>query len=179
MQLSLKNHYSTNIVPALITELKLPNLMTVPKITKVVISMGVGENVKNKKAMGICYQVLESISGQKPLITKARKSIAGFKIRTGFELGLKTTLRNQRMYDFLERLIYIALPRIRDFKGLKIKFDGNGNYNIGIRDYSCFTEVSYEQSEITRGLQITIVTSTNNDKMALSLLDKIGLPFIS
>src|SRR3990167_7984735 len=174
----LRTIYKEKIVPALKQELGLQNASAVPKIEKVVLNVGVGKTLKDPKFLDIIIEDIQRIAGQRPVKTLARKSIAGFKIRQNQVVGLKVTLRGRRMYDFLEKLIRAALPRVRDFRGLsKQGFDGCGNYNIGIKEQNVFPETGDEHIEHAFGLEINIQTNTNNDKKALALLKSLGFPF--
>ena len=174
----LEDRYKKEIAPALLQELNLKTVMEVPKITKITLNMGVGEAVADKKVIQNAVSDLEKISSQKPIVTYAKKSIAGFKIRDEMPIGCKVTLRNDRMYDFLQRLISIAIPRIRDFRGLSDKsFDGRGNYSLGITEQIIFPEIDYDKIDKVRGMDISIVTSTNNKNHALELLRGFNLPF--
>jgi large subunit ribosomal protein L5 len=174
----LDQKYRSEIVPALMEEYKFSNPMRVPRVTKVSVNMGLGEAVQNPKIIEAAANELVAITGQKPIVTRARRSIAGFKLREGMPIGVKVTLRGERMYEFLERLIYIALPRVRDFKGISAKsFDGHGNYSLGIREQIIFPEIDYDKVDKIRGMNITIVTSAGNDELAATLLRHIGMPF--
>jgi large subunit ribosomal protein L5 len=154
------------------------SVMEVPRISKITLNMGIGEAMDDKKVIGFAVSDLEKIAGQKPVITLARKSIAGFKVREGWPIGCKVTLRGERMYEFLDRLITIALPRVRDFRGLSIKsFDGRGNYSLGFKEQIVFPEVEYDKVDTLRGLDITITTSAKNDKEAQALLEAFSFPF--
>ncbi len=173
----LEKYYKETIVPALKEELALDNVMQIPRITKITLNMGVGEAVANKKVMEFAVKDMELISGQKPVVTYARKSIAGFKIRDGWPIGCKVTLRSGRMYEFLDRLVSIAIPRIRDFRGLPAKsFDGRGNYSMGLKEQIVFPEIDYEKVDTLRGLDITITTSAANDEQARALLKGFNFP---
>jgi len=173
----LEKYYKETIVPALKEELALENAMQIPRITKVTLNMGVGEAVANKKVIEFAVKDMELISGQKPVVTYARKSIAGFKIRDGWPIGCKVTLRRERMYEFLDRLVNIAIPRIRDFRGLPAKsFDGRGNYSMGLKEQIVFPEIDYEKVDTIRGLDITITTSAVNDEQARALLKGFNFP---
>lgn len=173
----LEEHYKKELVPALFKELGLKSIMEVPKITKITLNMGVGEAVADKKVIQNAVSDLEKISSQKPVITIARKSIAGFKIRDDMPIGCKVTLRNERMYDFLQRLISIAIPRIRDFRGLSDKsFDGRGNYSLGIAEQIIFPEIDYDKIDTLRGLDIAITTSARNDEEGRALLKAFKFP---
>lgn len=174
----LQEDYRQNIVPRLQKELGFDNVMQVPKITKITLNMGVGEAVADKKVMDHAVKDLTRLSGQKPIVRKARKSVAAFKIREGWPVGCKVTLRRERMYEFLDRLISIAIPRIRDFRGLSPKsFDGRGNYSMGVSEQIIFPEVDYDTVDAIRGLDITITTSASNDKEGHALLSAFNFPF--
>ena len=174
----LKQYYKDKVVPELAKQFGFTNTMRVPKITKVVLNMGLGEAVADKKILDNATSDLESISGQKVVITKARKSIAGFKIRDGWPIGCKVTLRGERMYEFLERLVNIAIPRIRDFRGLSPKsFDGRGNFAMGVNEQIIFPEIEYDKIDKLRGLDITITTSARNDDEGRALLNALHFPF--
>jgi large subunit ribosomal protein L5 len=173
----LKKIYQDEIVPKLKEELGLGNIMEVPKITKITLNMGVGEASQDRKAMDGALADMTAISGQKPLVTNARKSVAGFKIREGWPIGCKVTLRGERMYEFLERLVSIAIPRIRDFRGLNPKsFDGRGNYSMGLREQIVFPEIDFDKVDKLRGLDITITTTAKNDDQARALLRAFNFP---
>ena len=173
----LEEYYKETIAPALKEELGLDNAMQIPRITKITLNMGVGDAVANKKVIEFATNDMELISGQKPVVTYARKSIAGFKIRDGWPFGCKVTLRRERMYEFLDRLVSIAIPRIRDFRGLPAKsFDGRGNYSMGLKEQIVFPEIDYEKVDTIRGLDITITTSAANDEQARALLKGFNLP---
>jgi large subunit ribosomal protein L5 len=174
---NLKEKYVNEIVPELKKELRYGNIMQVPKVEKITLNMGVGESITDKKAIEKAQADLESITGQRSLTTKAKKSVATYKLREGFPIGCKVTLRNSRMYDFLDRLVNIALPRIRDFRGLNKKsFDGNGNYSIGIKEQIIFPEIDYDNIDKIRGLDITITTTAKTDEEALALLKAFNFP---
>ena len=174
----LKKYYQTELRDELKNKLGLKNVFEVPKITKIVVNMGVGEAASDSKKIESATTDLTTITGQKPMITKAKKSIAGFKLRKGVNIGCKVTLRKDRMYEFLDRLIYIALPRVRDFKGLSRKsFDKSGNYSIGIKEQIIFPEINYDKIDKVRGMDISIVTSTNDKNYAFELLKGFNLPF--
>ena len=174
----LKEHYKTSVVPELMKELDLDSNMAVPHITKVTLNMGVGEVLQDKKLLEKAAEDMALISGQKPLITKARKSVANFKIRDGMPIGCKVTLRGDRMYDFLQRLIGVAIPRERDFRGLDVRsFDGRGNYSIGIKEHIIFPEIDYDKVDMIRGMDIAISTSAVNDKEGEVLLKAMKFPF--
>jgi len=175
--LGIKEKYLNEIVPVLQKELGYSNSMQVPKVQKITLNMGVGKAVGDKKALGKAQNDLEKITGQKPVITKAKKSVASYKIREGFPIGCKVTLRKTRMYEFLDRLINIALPRVRDFRGLdKKSFDGTGNYSIGVKEQIIFPEIDFDNIDTIRGLDITITTSANSDAEALALLQAFNFP---
>ena len=175
--LGIKEKYLNEIVPVLQKELGYSNSMQVPKVQKITLNMGVGKAVGDKKALEKSQNDLEKIAGQKPILTKAKKSVASYKIREGFPIGCKVTLRKTRMYEFLDRLINIVLPRVRDFRGLdKKSFDGNGNYSIGVKEQIIFPEIDYDNIDTIRGLDITITTSANSDAEALALLQAFNFP---
>lgn len=174
----LKEFYKSDVVPALTKQFGFDNPMRVPRITKVVLNMGVGDAVGDKKLLDSAVADLTLISGQKPVITKARKSIAGFKIREGWPIGCKVTLRGDRMYDFLDRLVDIAIPRVRDFRGLNPRsFDGRGNYAMGVTEQIIFPEIDYDKVDQLRGLDITITTTARNDEEGRALLSAMRFPF--
>ncbi len=174
----LKELYLNNVVPMLMKKFKYKNIHQVPKIEKVVVNMSVNEAKENIKALDIATEELAMITGQKPKICRAKKAISNFKIKKGMPIGLKVTLRGNRMYEFLDRLIYIALPKIRDFHGIpKDGFDGRGNYNLGINEQYIFPEVNIEKSDRTRGMNITIVTSAKTNDEARELMTLLGFPF--
>jgi len=174
---ALKKTYSDKIVPALKEQFGYASVMEVPRITKITLNMGVGEAAQDKKAIDGAVADMTAISGQKPVVTLARKSIAGFKIRQGWPIGVKVTLRGQRMYDFLERLIGVAIPRIRDFRGLNPKsFDGRGNYSMGIKEQIVFAEIDYDKIDKLRGMDITITTTAKTDDEGRALLRAFEMP---
>ena len=174
----LRVRYQKEILPALMKELNLKNSMAVPKIEKVVINMGVGEATQNAKVMDPAVTELQQITGQKAVVTKAKKSIAQFKVREGNPIGAMVTLRGDRMYEFLDRLVNIALPRVRDFRGVSTKsFDGRGNYTLGLRDQLIFPEIDYSKVDKLKGMNVTIVTTAGTDDHARALLRHIGMPF--
>ncbi|OGT96149.1 MAG: 50S ribosomal protein L5 [Gammaproteobacteria bacterium RIFOXYB2_FULL_38_6] len=174
---TLKGYYKKTIVPKLQKELGCKTVMAVPRILKITLNMGVGEAAADKKFIDAAVEDLTRISGQKPMITNAKTSIAGFKIREGWPIGCKVTLRDERMYEFLERLIHIAIPRIRDFHGFNKKsFDGRGNYTLGIKEQIVFPEIEYDKIDAVRGLDITITTNAKTDQKAESLLRAFGFP---
>ena len=174
----LRDKYKNDIAPALAKEFDIKNPMAIPKIEKIVLNMGLGEASTNAKVLDVATEELKSITGQKPVITKAKKSIAAFKLRQGMSIGTMVTLRGERMYEFLDRLISVALPRVRDFRGISGKaFDGRGNYTLGIRDQLIFPEIDFNKVEKTRGMNISIITTARNDDEARSLLKSMGMPF--
>jgi large subunit ribosomal protein L5 len=174
----LKQKYKKEVVPGLKSRFGYSNVMEIPEIKKVIINMGVGEATQDAKAIDSAVNDLTVISGQKPVITKAKKSIAAFKVRAGMPVGCKVTLRGKRMYYFLDKLFNIALPRIRDFRGTSSKsFDGRGNYSLGVRDQLIFPEINYDKVDKLRGMDIVIVTSAKNDEEAMELLKLMGMPF--
>lgn len=174
----LQAFYKETVVPALIKEFKYTNVNQVPKIEKIVLNMGLGDVRDNAKSMQLAVDELKLIAGQKPVVTKARKSVANFKVREGMNVGAKVTLRGQRMYDFFGKLTSIALPRVRDFKGVSRKsFDGRGNYALGVKEQLIFPEISYDQVEKVRGFDICIVTTAKTDEEARELLKLMGMPF--
>jgi len=173
----LKAHYQSTVVPELMKRFNYDTVMQVPRITKITLNMGVGAAAQDRKAIEGALTDLTAISGQKPVVTKARKSVAGFKIREGWPIGAKVTLRNQRMYEFLDRLVTIAIPRIRDFRGLSNRsFDGRGNYSLGIKEQIVFPEIDYDKIEKLRGLDITITTTAKTDEEARALLEAFNFP---
>jgi large subunit ribosomal protein L5 len=174
----LQEKYVNEIVPALMEKFNYSSVMEVPSIEKVVINMGVGEAVQNAKVLDNAVEELNALSGQKPVITKAKKSIAGFKLREGMPIGAKVTLRKSRMYDFLDKLVSVSLPRVRDFRGVSSKaFDGRGNYTLGVREQLIFPEVNYDKVDKVRGMDIVIVTTAKTDEEARELLALFGMPF--
>jgi len=178
MATRLQKIYREKIVGELQKSLALPNVMQVPKITKITVNMGVGEAVADKKIMDNAVGDLTKITGQKPLVTRARKSVATFKVRDGQAIGCKVTLRGDRMYEFLDRLISIAMPRIRDFRGVSARsFDGRGNYNFGVKEQIIFPEIAYDQIDAIRGMDITITTTAVDDKQGRALLEAFNFPF--
>ena len=175
---ALKEYYLKEVAPALQKEYNYKSSMETPKLEKIVINMGVGDATTDSKYLDAAIKDLEVLSGQKPIVTKAKKSIAGFKVREGQQIGCKVTLRGDKMYIFLDKLIKVALPRVRDFRGLsKTSFDGRGNYTLGIKEQLIFPEVDYDGVIKVRGMDIVIVTTAKNNKEALSLLTLMGLPF--
>jgi large subunit ribosomal protein L5 len=176
----LQDHYDTVVRPALMKEFSYKNAMEVPKIEKIVINMGVGEATADSKKINIAVEELTAISGQKPVVTKARKSIATFKLREGMAIGTKVTLRRDRMFEFLDRLITIALPRVRDFRGVSGKsFDGRGNYCLGLKEQLVFPEIDYDKVDKVRGMDIVIVTTAKTDAEAKALLKGFQMPFVN
>ncbi len=178
MAQTLKTRYRETIVPQLTTQFGYTNVHQVPKLVKITVNRGLGEAAQNAKALESSLQELAVITGQKPVVTRAKKAIAGFKIRQGMPIGLMVTLRGDRMYAFLERLINLALPRIRDFRGVSPRsFDGRGNYTLGVREQLIFPEVDYDSIDQIRGMDITIVTTANTDEEGRALLRAMGMPF--
>jgi large subunit ribosomal protein L5 len=174
----LQKYYNETVVPKLKADLKITNPMQVPKITKITVNMGVGEAVADKKVMDAAVTDLQKITGQKPLVTKSRKAIASFKIRQGLAIGCKVTLRGARMYEFLDRLISIAMPRIRDFRGVSPRsFDGQGNYSMGVKEQIIFPEIQYDQIDQVRGMDITITTTATDNRQGRALLEAFSFPF--
>jgi large subunit ribosomal protein L5 len=174
---AFRDLYKNEVVPKLREELKVNNDMEIPKITKITINMGVGEALGDKKILENAVKELEAISGQKPVVTKARRSVAGFKVREGWPIGCKVTLRSERMYEFLERLVSIAIPRIRDFRGISPKqFDGRGNFSMGVTEQIIFPEIEYDKIDALRGLDICITTSARNDDEGRALLRAFNFP---
>ena len=174
----LKEHYTKTVVPALTKEFGFKNVMAVPKIEKISINIGMGEATQNSKVLDGAANELGLIVGQKPVITKAKKSIAAFKLREGMPIGVMVTLRGDRMYEFLDRLVTVALPRVRDFRGVSPKsFDGRGNYTLGVRDQLIFPEIDYNKVDKTKGMNITIATTARTDAEGLALLRHLGMPF--
>ncbi|MFR0608865.1 50S ribosomal protein L5 [Limosilactobacillus mucosae] len=178
MENRLKAKYESEVRPALTDKFNYTSVMAVPKIDKIVLNMGVGDATQNSKLLDEAVEELGLIAGQKPLITKAKKSIAGFRLREGMSIGAKVTLRGTRMYDFLDKLINVSLPRVRDFHGVSNKsFDGHGNYTLGIREQLIFPEIDYDKVNHVRGLDIVIVTTANSDEEGHELLAQMGMPF--
>jgi large subunit ribosomal protein L5 len=174
----LRQHYIKNVVPALVKEFGYKNVMAVPKIDKVAVNVGLGEATQNGKLMDGAVNELTQIAGQRPVITKAKKSIAAFKLREGMAIGTMVTLRGDRMYEFLDRLMNVALPRVRDFRGVSSKsFDGRGNYTLGIKDQLIFPEIDYNKVEKVKGMNISITTTARTDAEGLALLKHMGMPF--
>jgi large subunit ribosomal protein L5 len=173
----LKDLYNNEVIPELMKQFPYKSVMEVPRIEKITVNMGVGEAIADKKVMEFAVTDMTKITGQKPLVTNARKSIAGFKIRTGYPVGCKVTLRKNRMYEFLDRLISIALPRVRDFRGLSAKsFDKDGNYNFGVKEQIIFPEIEYDKIDTIRGMNITITTTARNHEEAKALLKAFNFP---
>jgi large subunit ribosomal protein L5 len=178
MESLMKDRYQNEVVPALMKSLKMSNIMEVPRVKKVVVNIGVGEALDNAKALDAAVGDMTQITGQKPVVTKARVSIAAFKLREGRSIGVKVTLRGERMWSFLDRLMNIALPRVRDFRGVSPDaFDGRGNYTLGLREQLVFPEIEYDKIDKLRGLEITIVTSARTDDEGRQLLQMLGMPF--
>lgn len=174
----LKEKFLNEVSPALVSKFEYTSVMQVPKVDKIVINMGVGDAVQNTKALDAAVEELTTITGQKPVVTKAKKSIAGFRLREGMPIGAKVTLRGDRMYDFLDKLISISLPRVRDFRGVSKKaFDGRGNYTLGVKEQLIFPEIDYDKVSKVRGMDIVIVTTANSDEEARELLTQFGMPF--
>lgn len=174
----LKEKYTNEVVPFLVERFKYENIMQVPRLEKIVLNMGLGSSKENPKAIESAVKELEIITGQHPIVTKARKSIANFKLREGMNVGVKVTLRGEKMYDFLDKFMNISLPRVRDFRGISSKsFDGRGNYAVGIKEQLIFPEIEYDMVDQIRGMDIVVVTTANTDEEAKELLDKMGMPF--
>ena len=180
MKTRLEEHYHKNIHPTMVEKFNYKNKFEVPKLTKVVINIGVGEAVKDSKKIDSAIKEITSISGQKPVITRAKKAIATFKLREGMPIGVKVTLRKSHMYEFIDRLINVALPRVRDFRGLNGKsFDGNGNYSLGLKEQIVFPEIDYDNIDTIRGMDICVVTSAKSDEEGKELLKNFDFPFIN
>lgn len=178
MAARLRELYRKQVTPALMKEFSYKNVMAVPQMKKIVVNMGVGEAIANAKILDLATAEVAAITGQKPVITRAKKSIASFKLRAGMPIGVSVTLRGEVMYEFFDRLCNVALPRVRDFKGLSTKsFDGRGNYTLGLRDQLVFPEIDYAKVDKIRGMNITVVTSAKNDNEARALLKLMGMPF--
>jgi large subunit ribosomal protein L5 len=174
----LKEKYKNEIAPAIAKEFDIKNPMAIPRIEKIVVNMGIGEAISNAKVLDTAVEELRSITGQKPVVTKAKKSIASFKLRQGMNIGTMVTLRGDRMYEFLDRLISVALPRVRDFRGISGKaFDGRGNYTLGVREQLIFPEIDFNKVEKTRGMNISIITTAKTDEQSRALLKAMGMPF--
>jgi len=175
---NLKTKYQQEVIPALQKQFNYTNVMMLPRLEKVVVNVGLGEAVQNAKALDAAVGDIAAITGQKPVVTRAKKSIATFKIRTGMPIGCKVTLRGERMWDFLEKLMYVALPRVRDFRGVSPKaFDGRGNYALGLKEQLIFPEIDYDKVDKIRGMDIIIVTTAKTDEEAKALLKGLGMPF--
>jgi large subunit ribosomal protein L5 len=178
MAARLKERYQKDVAPAIAKEFAIDNPMAIPRLEKIVLNMGMGEAIANAKILDTAMAELTSIAGQKPVITKAKKSIASFKLRQGMPIGVMVTLRGERMYEFFDRLVSVALPRVRDFRGVSPKaFDGRGNYTIGIREQLIFPEIDFNKVDKLRGMNISIVTTARNDEEARALLKALGMPF--
>ena len=176
----LRQRYHDDVVPALRREFSYPNPMQVPRVDKIVVNIGLGEAIQNAKALDAAVGDLTRVTGQKPIVTRAKRSIAQFRLRTGMPIGAKVTLRGQRMYDFLERTLALALPRIRDFRGIPTRsFDGRGNFTLGLREQLVYPEIDYDRIDRLRGLELTIVTTAHSDEEGLKLLQLLGMPFAS
>jgi len=174
----LRNKYKDEIVPQLMKDFGFKNIMQVPKLERIVVNMGLGEAVQNAKLIESAAEELKAITGRKPVITRAKKSIASFKLREGMPIGVMVTLRGEQMYDFLDRLVSIALPRTRDFKGISPKaFDGRGNYTLGIREQIVFPEINYDKIDRIKGMNVTLVTTAETDEQGCALLKSLGMPF--
>ena len=174
----LEKEYNEKIVPSLREKYNYKSVMAVPKLDKIVINMGVGDATSNSKLIDAAVADLKAISGQQPVITKAKKAVAGFKVREGQAIGCKVTLRGDNMYNFLDKLISITLPRVRDFRGISPKsFDGRGNYTFGLKEQSLFPEIHYEEVDIVKGMNVSIITTAPNDEQARALLKHLGMPF--
>jgi large subunit ribosomal protein L5 len=174
----MKVHYSKDVVPALMKHFSYRNIMAVPKLEKIVINMGLGEAIANAKIIDVAADELAKISGQRPVVTRAKKSIANFKLRQNMAIGAAVTLRGEKMFEFLDRLVSVVLPRVRDFRGVSMKsFDGRGNYTLGLRDQLIFPEIPYEKVDKIRGMNVTIVTTARTDDEARELLKQMGMPF--
>jgi len=174
----MKEYYEKEVVPALLDTFKYGNIMQVPKLEKIVLNIGMGEAIQNIKVLDAAVEELTAVAGQRPVITRAKKSIAAFKLRTGMPIGCIVTLRKQRMFDFLNKLVNIALPRVRDFRGVSGKaMDGRGNYSLGIKEQIIFPEIDYDKIDKIKGMNITIVTTAKTDEEGKELLKKLGMPF--
>jgi large subunit ribosomal protein L5 len=179
MAVRMKDRYLNEITPALIQKFNYSTVMQVPKVEKIVINMGVGEAVSNSKVLDTAVEDLQKISGQKPVVTKSKKAIAGFKLRENMPIGAKVTLRGERMYHFLDKLFNVSLPRVRDFRGISNKaFDGRGNYTLGLKEQLIFPEIEYDKIDKVRGMDIVIVTTAKSDEEARELLTQLGAPFV-
>jgi len=178
MVMGLKERYRQEIIPQMIKKYSYKNVMQVPGLTKVVVNMGVGEAIQNAKSLEAAVNDMTTITGQRPVVTKARKSIAAFKLRAGMKIGCRVTLRGNRMYDFLDKLVNVVLPRVRDFRGVSPRaFDGRGNYTLGLREQVIFPEIDYDKIDKVRGMDITVVTTAKTDEEARDLLRLVGMPF--
>jgi large subunit ribosomal protein L5 len=178
MTVRLREKYQAEVVPALMQEFKYSSIMQVPQLTKIVLNIGVGEAIQNSKALDAAVNDLSIIAAQKPVVTRAKKSIASFKLREGMAIGAMVTLRGDRMYDFYDRLVNLALPRIRDFRGVSRRsFDGRGNYSLGLREQIVFPDIDYDKIDKIRGLEVAVVTTATNDEQAYALLKRLGMPF--
>jgi large subunit ribosomal protein L5 len=176
----LKEMYNAEIIPALVKKFKYKNKMQVPKLEKIIVNMGTGDALSNSKLLDAAVEDLAQVVGQRPAITRAKKSISNFKLRAGMAVGCRVTLRRERMYEFFDRLVNVAVPRIRDFRGVPTRsFDGRGNYTLGLTEHIVFPEIDYDQVEKVRGMDITLVTSANTDEEAMELLRLLGMPFRS
>jgi large subunit ribosomal protein L5 len=173
----LRNFYKKEIAPALMKELNLKNTMQVPRLTKIVVNMGLGEAVRDPKVLEAAAEDMAKITGQKPVLTVAKKSIATYKLREGMNIGCMVTLRRERMWEFYDRLVNLALPRVRDFRGVAVKMDGRGNYSLGLKEQIIFTEIDYDKVDKLRGMNITFVTTAANDEQCKALLTHLGMPF--
>lgn len=179
MESRLKDKYVNEVVPALVEKFQYKNMMEVPKLEKIILNIGLGEAKDNPKALDSAIEELRIITGQNPVVTKAKKSVANFKLREGMKIGTKVTLRGQKMYDFYDKLVSLALPRVRDFRGVSDKsFDGRGNYAMGIKEQLIFPEIEYDKVDAIRGMDIVVVTSAKTDEEARELLALMGMPFI-
>lgn len=179
MAVRMKDRFLNEITPALMQKFNYTTVMQVPKVEKVVINMGIGEAVSNSKVLDVAVEDLRQIAGQKPVITRAKKSIAGFKLRENMPIGVKVTLRGERMYYFLDKLFNISLPRVRDFRGVSTKaFDGRGNYTLGLKEQLIFPEIEYDKVDKVRGMDVVIVTTAKTDEEARELLTQLGMPFV-
>jgi large subunit ribosomal protein L5 len=174
----LREYYKTEAVPAMMKRFNYRNLMAVPRLVKINVNMGLGEAITNAKVLDVGTEEIAAITGQRPVVTRAKKSIAAFKLRQGMPIGVTVTLRGSRMYEFFDRLVNIALPRVRDFRGVSVRsFDGRGNYTIGLRDQLIFPEIDFGKADKARGMNITIVTTASSDDEAFELLKLMGMPF--
>jgi large subunit ribosomal protein L5 len=174
----LREFYKTDALPALMKQFSYKNVMAVPRLVKINVNMGLGEAIANAKVLDIAVEELSAITGQRPIVTKAKKSIAAFKLRQGMPIGVTVTLRGDRMYEFMDRLVNIALPRVRDFRGVSLRsFDGRGNYTLGLRDQLIFPEIDFGKADKARGMNITVVTTARSDDEAYELLKLLGMPF--